>query len=149
MLIFYAKLTFSQHNFLGESQEFIMKQYNKDPEYSIEIDTINKYTTLITCKTFEQYPYYTYEVDLLRNVCMSYAFVSKDREIYDTYVDILEHIGEVVERDSSYQNVTYKVAGNGKNAYYSIKQPFINSTYYSRRSIFYILITEELKSGEK
>jgi hypothetical protein len=138
----------SQHNFLGESQDFIIKHFNKDPEYSVEIDTINKYTTLVTCKTFEQYPYYTYEIDLYKNVCISYAYVSKDREIFDTYVDILDHLGEIIEKDSSMQNFTYKINGKDKTSYYAIKQPFVNSTYYSRRSIFYIMITEELNPDE-
>jgi len=139
----------AQHNFLGENKEYILKHFKNDPEYSVEIDTINKYTTLITCKTFNQYPYYTYEIDITRDACISFAFISKDRNILDAYFDVLDHIGEIVESDSTKKNVTYKVEVDSKNAYYSIKQPYFNSDYYSRRGIFYIMVTEEIDKDQK
>jgi len=139
----------AQHNFLGENKDFILNHFKNDPEYSIEIDTINKNTTLITCKTFNQYPYYTYEIDLMKDACTSYAFISKDRNILDAYVDVLEHIGEVVECDSTKKNITYKVSANDKNSYFSIKQPFFNSDSYSKRGIFYIMVTEQSIKKEK
>lgn len=145
LMYFYVNQIKGQHNFLGENQEFIVNHFKEDPEYSVNLDSVNDFTILITCKTFEQYPYYTYEIDIQRDVCISYALVSKDRQILDTYIDILDHLGEIIERDSSFQNFTYKVEGIDKNSYYSIKQPYVNSTYYSRRNIFYVLITEELK----
>lgn len=140
--------TKAQHNFLGESQEFIVRNFYNDPEYSVEIDTVNDYTRLITCKTFEQYPYYTYEINLVQNACVSFAVVAKDRQIYNTYIDVLDHLGEIVEKDSSKLNITYKIEGKDKTTYYSIKQPFTNSSYYSRRNIFYIMVTEELKNED-
>jgi len=145
ILIIYNISVFAQHNFLGKSQEFITEHYNLDPEYNVKIDTINKTNSLITCNTFEQYPYYTYEIDLQYDICISYAFVSQDERILQTYIDILDHLGEIVEHDKDYNNFTYKVEQPYKNIYYSIKKPFINGKYYTRQKIFFVIITEELK----
>ena len=135
----------AQHNYLGKSQEFITLQYKFDPEYTVKIDTINKNSTLITCKTFKQYPYYTYEIDIKNDICISYAFVSKNNKVLEAYIDVLDHIGEIVEQDNLFNNFTYKIESEFKTIYYSIKKPFVNSEYYSRRNIYYIIISEELK----
>ena len=145
ILTFVSISVFAQHNFLGKSQEFITNYYNIDPEYTIKIDTINKYNSLITCKTFNQYPYYTYEMDMRNNICISYGFVSKNEQVLNSYIDILTHLGQVVAKDSLANNYTYKIEQEYKTVFYSIKKPFLNSEHYSRRKIFFIIVSEELK----
>ncbi len=145
ILIIYNLSVFAQHNFLGKSQEFIAEHYKLDPEYIVKIDTINKTKSLITCNTFEQYPYYTYEIDLQYNMCISYAFVSKNEKVLQAYIDILDHLGKIIEHDKDYNNFTYKIEKPYKTVYYAIKKPFINGKYYSRKKIFFIIITEEVR----
>ncbi len=145
LLFFLSFTVFAQHNFLGKSQDFINEHYKNDPEYSIKIDTISKNKSLITCNSFEQYPYYTYEIDLKNSICISYAFVSKSEAILQSYIDVLDHLGEMVEHDKNYDNFTYKVESIYKTMYYKIQKPFINSPYYSRKQIYFVIITEELK----
>jgi len=141
-VLFFPISVAGQHNMLGKSQKEILSLYNTDPEYIVKVDTLNSQTILITCKTSALYPYYTYEVNRLNNRCVSFGFVSKDKQILDSYIDILEHVGERIESDSTFTNFTYKVSTASKIVYYSVKQPFINSEYISRRNIFYVLVTE-------
>lgn len=136
---------YAQHNMLGKSYHSIINTYNKDPEYILKVDTISDETILITTKTSNLYPYYTYEIDRNTKICISYGIVSKDKNTLETYIDVLDHLGELVEVDSSFTNMTYKIDTKNKISYYSIKQPFLNSSYISRRNIFYILITSEIK----
>ncbi len=140
--IFFGKLVVGQHNFLGKTQEYIVKYFDHDPEYTVVIDTIGK-NILLTCKTSQPYPYYTYELDMKSNRCISFGIVSKNRELLDGYIDMLDYLGKIVQRDSAFTNVTYQIDLPNVRCYFLLKQPFVNSEYISRRNIFYILVTEE------
>lgn len=134
----------AQSNMLGSDFNHIYARINGDPEYSPKIDTINSNTIVLTCKGTEKYPYYTYEIDMENNECVCYGIVSKDRQVYDAYVDMLSTFGQLVEIDSARVNFTYSVKSCNENdpIYYSIKQPYYNSTMLSQRSIFYVLVTK-------
>ncbi|MCQ2253834.1 MAG: hypothetical protein MJZ61_10315 [Bacteroidales bacterium] len=129
---------------LGSDFNHIYGKFNDDPEYYIKVDTINRGTLVITCKGSENYPYYTYEIDIENNECVSFGTVSKDRQVYDAYVDMLTTVGKLVQSDHNSNNNTYEVISHGgEKIYYSIKQPFLSSDMLSRRSIFYVLVTRD------
>jgi len=134
---------YSQHNMLGKSQKYIRSFYELSNEYLLKVDTLSKRSILLSYKPQNQYPFYTYEINTMEDICVSYGIVSKDPNVLKTYLDVLEFIGDVVEMDSTYNNFTYKVATDQKVCFFSIKQPYFNSQFLSRRSLFYILITEQ------
>ncbi len=143
-LILGASNSYTQHNMLGKSQKYIRSFYNLANEFTIKVDSIGQKTILLTYKTEKQYPFYTYEVDLLKDLCISYGVVSKDNNTLKSYLDILNYVGELVEVDSTYNNFVYKVETNQKTSFFTIKQPYFNSQFLTRRSVFYILVTEQL-----
>lgn len=136
-------MALAQHNMLGKPQKYIRSYYELANEYNLKIDTLSKQSILLSYKPEKQYPFYTYEINLTDDVCVSFGIVSKDINVLNTYLELLDYLGELVEMDSTYNNYTYKVARGQKNAFFSIKQPYYNSQFLSRRSLFYILITEE------
>lgn len=50
------------------------------------------------------------------------------------------------EVDSTYNNFTYKIENDQRVSIFTIKQPYYNSQFLTRRSLFYILVTEETRS---
>jgi len=122
---------------------YIKSFYELSNEYNLKIDTLSKRSVLLSYRPEKQYPFYTYEINTLEDVCVSYGIVSKDQNVLKSYLDILDFVGEVIEMDSTYNNFTYKVATSQKVCYYSIKQPYFNSQFLTRRSLFYILVTEQ------
>ena len=144
-MLFSINFAFSQHNMLGKSKIYIESFYKLSNNYTIKTDTINKESLLITCKTKEHYPFYTYEINLKDKICVSYGIVSKNKKTLDTYLELLAYLGELVKVDSAYNNFTYKIETKDKLSVFSIKKPYINSQFLSRRSLFYILITEQRK----
>lgn len=144
ILICAAKLN-SQHNMLGKSQKYIRSFYNLANEFTLKVDTIGQKTILLTYKTDKQYPFFTYELDLFKDLCISFGIVSKNSSTLKAYLDILNYMGELVEVDSTYNNFVYKVETEQKNIFFTIKQPYFNSQFLTRRSLFYILVTEQYK----
>jgi hypothetical protein len=136
---------FGQHNLIGKTQDFILTKYQYDPEYTVKIDTINDNKILITCRTFEIYPYYTYEIDKLTNKCISYGFISRNREIFKSQIEMLDYLGKLIETDSSATNFVYELTLPEKKIYYTVRQPFVKSQIKTRRDLYYILVTEDRK----
>ena len=133
----------AQHNMLGKSQEFITGFYKYDPEFLIFTDTLSEDKILLSCKSSNVYPYHTYEIDLVKDECTSYGFVSKNKYILKTYIELLAYIGEQIQSDSTHSNFVYAVDFPEKTVYYSIRRPYLNSNIITRQNLFYILITEE------
>ncbi len=133
----------SQYNMLGKSQKYIRSFYKLTSCFSLKIDTISDKSVLLTYKTAEQYPFFTYELDLKTNLCVSYGIVSRDTQILETYLDMLAYIGELMEADSHFKNFRYKIETKDKTSYFTIKQPYVDSPFLTRRNVFYILMTEE------
>ncbi len=148
LLLFSASQVSAQRNLIGKSQKYIKSFYKLSGEYHGIIDTINQNTILLTYKSDKQYPFYTYEIDLQEDKCISYGIVSKDHNTLMCYLDLLDYIGELVEVDSTYNNFTYQVKNDNRICYFSIKQPYYNSQFLSRRGLFYILITEKIIAPE-
>lgn len=138
---------YGQRNLIGKSQTYIQSFYNLSRNYHLAIDTINKSSILLTYKSEKQYPFYTYEIDLIEDKCISFGIVSKDHNTLRTYLDLLDYIGELVEADSTYNNFTYQVKNEGRICFFTIKQPYFNSQFLSRRNLFYILVTEKYWGG--
>ncbi len=135
----------AQYNLLGHSQSYITSFFNLRSEYNVKADTINNNSIILICKTNHQYPYYTYEIERKRGVCNSFGIVSRDKKTLKNYVNMLNYLGEIITSDSLRNNFTYRVERKNKVSYFAIKQPFINSKFISRRGIFYIIISEEVK----
>ncbi len=133
---------YAQHNLLDKSQEFIIGFYKYDPEFTVHIDTLNRNKALITCKSVEIYPYYTYEIDLIEDRCISYGFVSKNKYVLESYIELLGYMGTIIQTDSSFTKFVYKVTLKNKIIYYTIKQPYANSNISTRKNIFYIMVNE-------
>jgi len=140
---------YTQHNLLGKSQAYITNLFQYDPEYIVNVDTISPTKAVVKCKTTNAYPYYTYELNLLEDKCISYGFVSKNQQILRTHVEVLDFVGKVIERDSSFTNFVYEVESPERKVFYSVKQPFAKSEIRTRRDIYYILVTEETKNIEQ
>ncbi len=135
----------SQHNMLGKTEKYIRSYYNLSNQYTLKVDTIGQKAVLLTYKTDQQYPFFTYEINLFKDLCVSFGIVSKDNRTLKAYLDVLNYVGELVEVDSTYNNFVYKVATNQKTSFFTIKQPYFNSQFISRRSLFYILVTEQAR----
>jgi hypothetical protein len=147
---------YAQHNLIGKSQTYIQSYYKLSGKFHQTIDTINQNSLLLTYKSENQYPFYTYEIDIPEDNCVSFGIVSKNHSTLSTYLDLLDYIGELVEADSTYNNFTYQVKNDDKICFFTIKQPYVNSQFVSRRNLFYILVTEkylitniETKAGEE
>lgn len=143
VLIIIQSTSFGQHNFIGKSQKYITNLYDNDPEYTISTDTLHFEKILIKCRGVDLYPYYTYEIDLNTDRCISYGFVSKNREVFKTYIELLNFIGRIVETDSTNTNMTYIVTLPERKILYVIKQPFAKSNIITKQGLFYVLISEE------
>lgn len=138
-----ANYIYGQRNLIGKTQTYIQSFYNLSKNYNLTIDTINQNSVLLTYKSEKQYPFYTYELNLNEDKCVSFGIVSKDHSTLKTYLDLLDYIGDLVEVDSTYNNFTYQVKNNGRVCFFSIKQPYFNSQFLTRRNLFYILVTEK------
>ncbi|RLD61311.1 MAG: hypothetical protein DRI95_14390 [Bacteroidetes bacterium] len=134
---------YGQRNLIGKSQTYIQSFYNLSGNHSLNIDTINQKSVLLTYKSESQYPFYTYEINLKEDKCISFGIVSKNHNTLRTYLDLLDYVGEMVEADSTYNNFTYQVKNDGKICFFTIKQPYYNSQFLTRRNLFYILVTEK------
>jgi len=143
VILFTIYPAFGQRNLIGKSQTYIKSFYNLSKTFELKIDTINKNSVLFTYKSEKQYPYFTYEIDLLNDQCISFGIVSKNHTTLRTYLDLLDYIGELVEVDSTYNNFTYQVKNDNKICYFTIKQPYFNSQFLTRRNLFYILVSEK------
>lgn len=144
--IFLSAYVFSQHNLLGKSSEFIKGFYKYDPEYIVDIDTLNSQKILINCQTGNDYPYHTYEIDMLTDKCSSYGYVSNNKNVLKTYMEFLGFLGKVVKTDSIYSHTVYAVDLPKKTVYYSIKKPYPESNILPQKNIFYIVVTQEEKT---
>ena len=79
--------------------------------------------------------------------------VSRNREVFDAYVNMLSSFGKLVEHDSAMVNFKYviykKNDDNGalpsEKLYLSVMQPYRNSSLLSQRNIFSISLS---KSGD-
>ena len=134
---------YGQRNLIGKSETYIKSFYNLSGQHYQSIDTINQNSVLLTYRNEKQYPFYTYEISLKEDKCISFGIVSKNHNTLKTYLDLLDYIGELVEADSTYNNFTYRVKNDGKICFFSIKQPYYNSQFLTRRNLFYILVTEK------
>lgn len=140
--------SFSQHNMLDKPMDFILGFYRYDPEFTVDVDTLSETKALITCKSVYFYPYYTYEINLIEDRCVSYGFASKDRIVMETYIELLGYLGTIVKTDNSFTEFVYEVVLKNKKVYYTIKQPYANSNVKTRKDIFYVLVSE-VKTTEK
>jgi len=145
-LLLFTSSVCSQHNMLGKTQKYIRSYYNLSLEYILKIDTISSNSLMLSYKSEKQYPFYTYEINTEDDVCSSFGIVSKDPIMLKSYLDLLNYVGELIEVDSTYNNFTYKLETAEKTSIFTIKQPYFNSQFLTRRSLFYILITEERRS---
>jgi hypothetical protein len=132
-----------QNNFLGKSQEYITQFYEKNNNFSMVIDTLTEDNILMTFKSLQQYPYYTYEINTKKNVCVSYGLVSKDENILQTYFELLEFAGKLVKKDKFSHSWIYEIRNGEKVRYYIIKQPYLDDQNSLRRKLFYVLIREK------
>ena len=140
----------AQFDMLGKSIVRICSNIDNDPEYEAKIDTLDGNTVLVTCKGVEKYPYYTYEIDVDRDECVCVGVVSRNREVFDAYVNMLTSFGKLVEHDSAMVNFKYviykKDDSNGSSPseklYLSVMQPYRNSSLLSQRNIFSISLTK-------
>ncbi len=134
---------YGQRNLIGKSQTYIQSFYNLSGKHKLSVDTINQKSILLTYKSENQYPFYTYEINLEEDKCISFGIVSKNHNTLRTYLDLLDYVGEMVEADSTYNNFTYQVKNDGRICFFTIKQPYYNSQFLTRRNLFYILVTEK------
>ena len=143
----------AQFDMLGKDIMRICSKIDNDPEYEAKIDTLDVNTILVTCRGAEKYPYYTYEIDVERDECVCVGVVSRNREVFDAYVNMLTSFGKLVERDSAMVNFKYviykKAEGNSashcEKLYLSVMQPYRNSSLLSQRNIFSVSLS---KSGD-
>ena len=148
----------AQFDMLGKDITRICSNIDNDPEYEAKIDTLDVNTILVTCKGAEKYPYYTYEIDVDSDECVCVGVVSRNREVFDAYVNMLSSFGKLVEHDSAMVNFKYviykKAEGNSaspcEKLYLSVMQPYRNSSLLSQRNIFSISLSknDDLSSAE-
>ena len=147
--LFAASLSVSaQFDMLGKDMARICESIDNDPEYEAKIDTLDRNTILITCKGVEKYPYYTYEIDSEIDECVCVGVVSRNREVFDAYINMLTAFGKLVEHDDEMVNFKYVVHRQGEHGapceklFLSVMQPYINSSLLSQRNIFSISLSK-------
>lgn len=134
--------THAQIDFIGKSRLAIVEHFSADPLYQIKIDSLSKGTLLITIKYNErQYPFYTYEVDTKKDRCSSFGLVSKNRDVLDAYLDILDKTGLIIQNDPEKKMIVYRVGIGNVCRYYSINRPYWNDKNKNKRELFYILVS--------
>jgi len=142
LLLFLPIAVHAQHDFLGKSQETITEHFESNRIYKLLIDTLSEKNILLTFKSKFQYPYYTYKIDLEKGYCTSFGLVSKDTEMKNTLIDMLEFVGEVIVRSDLTDVITYRLKKNGKIRYYQIAQPYAKSKNKRQRKLFYVLVSQ-------
>lgn len=135
----------SQHIMLGKSPQYILDYYNNDPEYLVSIDTISSEKMLINCRSANIYPHHTFEINRLLDRCISYGFVSKNTDVLNTYIEILDHAGTLLSADDAFSEFTYMLDLPDKQIFYTFKRPFLEHSLKSKRNLYYMVITEERK----
>lgn len=146
----------AQFDMLGKNFVHICTKIDNDPEYEYKIDTLDSKTILVLCRGSEKYPYYSYEIDIDRDECVCVGVVSRNREVFDAYLNVFSSVGTLVEHDSAMVNFKYLVRkankaknGEGENLYYSVMQPYRNSSLLSQRNIFIISLTKTDATGNR
>ncbi len=145
-LIIFVLLSFSvngQKNLLGKSEEFIKNYFSDDPTFYLKIDSLTPENILLTFKSLYQYPYYTYEIDLMTDICVSYGVVSKNQDVLGTYLSLLNFAGTIVLRDSANYGFRFELKKGNTIRYYDIKQPYREDENVHRKNLFYILVREK------
>ncbi|MCR5455085.1 MAG: hypothetical protein K6F33_08880 [Bacteroidales bacterium] len=140
----------AQFDMLGKNLVQICTKIDNDPEYESVIDTVDSHTILVLCKGADKYPYYSYEIDRVRDECVCVGIVSRNREVFDAYVNVFSALGTIVEQDSAMVNFKYMIlktndfgnSNHNEKLYLSVMQPYINSTLLSQRSIFSISLSK-------
>jgi len=140
----------AQFDMLGKDLAQICAHIDNDPEYEPKIDTLDSNTIIVSCRGAEKYPYYSYEIDINKDECVCVGVISRNREVFDAYVNILSSFGKLVERDSTMANFKYVVYKNtdpysgepAEKLYYSVMQPYRNSNLLSQRNIFSISLSK-------
>ena len=141
MLILSIKLN-AQIDFVGCSRLSIIEHFSNNPSYQTKADSLTKGTILLTFKQNDrQYPFYTYEVDTKKDKCTSFGLVSKNREVLEAYLDVLDRAGLVVQKDSAMKTVVYRIGLGNESRYYSINRPYLKDKNRNKRELFYILIS--------
>ena len=143
LFVFCSISATGQHNFIGKTQTCIEDYYQNNANYYLKIDTLTQDNVLLTFKSLFQYPYYTYEIDLGTDNCISYGVVSKNTNVLDAYFDILSFAGNLIRKDTINHNKIYELKQGNILRFYDIKQPYLDDNNVNRRSLFYILVREK------
>ncbi len=130
---------------LGKGSSFILNYYCNDPEYEVIIDTINEEKLLIKCTSLNIYPHHNFEINRIFDRCIAYSFTSKNKDVLNTYLDMLKYLGNLVVADEEEFFFKYLVTLPDKKVYYTIRKPFQNNMSKSKKDIFYILVKEMRK----
>jgi hypothetical protein len=139
MLVQFSAL--AQYNFMFEKRGEIVRFYQKDTLYSLKVDTIGKHNIVLTFKSKKQYPFFTYEIDKTTNRCISVGMVSKNTEVFQAYVDLLNFSGTIVYKDSAKQEIIYRVQNHNAILYYTLRRPYFNDKNRNKRLVFYLMIS--------
>lgn len=140
----------AQFDMLGKDLAQICARIDNDPEYEPKIDTLDRNTILVLCRGAEKYPYFSYEIDIRRDECVCVGVMSRNREVFDAYLNVISSIGTLVEQDSARVNFKYLVYKNcdpnsdepAEKLFYSFMQPYHNSNLLTQRNIFIIALTK-------
>ncbi len=141
----------AQFEMLGKDLARIRSHIDNDPEYEAVIDTLDENTILVKGRGAEKYPYFSYEIDINKDECVCVGFVSRNREVFNAYINILSSLGKLVWSDSTNVDFRYEIirmdGENGDNGteklYYTIQQPYRNSALLTQRNIFSITVTKD------
>jgi hypothetical protein len=145
IIVIYCIPLNAQINFLGKSHKTIKDFFKNDPNFIEKIDTLSQENILLTFKSVNQYPYYTYIMDIKQDSCISFGLVAKNKDILNVYLDFLDFAGELIKEDTIAHNKLYEVIASGRTRYYDIKQPFVNDPNPNRKNLFYILVREKIR----
>ncbi len=152
-IILAASPASAQFDMLGSDIAHVCARIDNDPEYEARIDTLDSRTIIVTCKGAEKYPYFTYEFDSENDECVCVGVVSRNREVFDAYMNMFTAFGKLVERDSAMVNFKYVVYKKGEQGapceklYLSVMQPYRNSNLLTQRNIFSISLSKNNDSS--
>lgn len=145
ILIIFCIQSNAQTNFLGKSHKTIKDFFKSNPDFIEKIDTLSQENILLTFKSINQYPYYTYIMDIKKDSCISFGLVAKNRDILNVYLDFLDFSGELIKEDTIAHNKLYEIITPERTRYFDIKQPFLNDPNPNRKNLFYILVREKIR----
>jgi hypothetical protein len=138
--------TQGQYQFLGKSRAEILSYYSVEAHFNIKTRYVSPNQLTLIVRNKYTYPYYTFVIDNLLNECVSIGIVSKNPEVLNQYVELLNFMAEKIHSDTLSNTRIYEIRNKRAKFIYTLSQPYKRSKEFdSRKNLFYLFVEKEDK----